>query len=157
MVSHRNEYAEVDECLLGTDDCDINADCLNTSGGFTCACKTGFQGNGKACTDTNECLEGKHNCRANAQCSNSPAMMDSQAIAERAHLDECILGTDDCDINADYLNTNDGFTCACKTGYQRNGNACTATLIARENQSRVVQAKATLDLPNGRESVGIPV
>ena len=37
----------VDECTDGTHDCDVNAECSNTDGNFTCACKTGYERNGK--------------------------------------------------------------------------------------------------------------
>ena len=41
---------DVDECTLNTDNCaeDI-ATCTNTIGSFTCACKTGYSGNGVVC------------------------------------------------------------------------------------------------------------
>ena len=35
----------MDECLLGTDTCHKNADCSNTSGGYSCKCIAGYQGN----------------------------------------------------------------------------------------------------------------
>ena len=41
---------DINECSTSTDDCHSDATCSNTVGSFTCACKTGYQGNGKACT-----------------------------------------------------------------------------------------------------------
>ena len=41
---------DVDECGAGTDNCHINANCTNTNGAFTCACKSGFQGPGTSCS-----------------------------------------------------------------------------------------------------------
>ena len=38
------------ECTLGTHDCDNKATCTNTDGLFTCACNTGYSGNGVTCT-----------------------------------------------------------------------------------------------------------
>jgi len=36
----------LNECVLGTHNCDMNANCLNTNGSFTCSCKTGYFGTG---------------------------------------------------------------------------------------------------------------
>ena len=53
---------DIDECARGTDDCVDEADggvCTNTDGGHTCACKTGFEGDGSldgtGCADIDEC------------------------------------------------------------------------------------------------------
>lgn len=39
---------DIDECQT-SNPCDKNADCLNTNGSYTCACKPGFTGNGSSC------------------------------------------------------------------------------------------------------------
>ena len=41
---------DIDECILGTDNCDANAACTNTIGSFTCACNAGYSGDGVTCT-----------------------------------------------------------------------------------------------------------
>ncbi len=40
---------DVNECTLGAHSCDANADCNNTAGSYSCQCRTGYSGNGKAC------------------------------------------------------------------------------------------------------------
>jgi hypothetical protein len=40
----------VDECTLETDNCDTNANCVNTDGDFTCTCNTNYNGDGLNCT-----------------------------------------------------------------------------------------------------------
>eukprot|EP00820_Chromera_velia_P018431 Cvel_27494.t1-p1 / transcript=Cvel_27494.t1 / gene=Cvel_27494 / organism=Chromera_velia_CCMP2878 / gene_product=Pro-epidermal growth factor, putative / transcript_product=Pro-epidermal growth factor, putative / location=Cvel_scaffold3438:14736-16738(+) / protein_length=369 / sequence_SO=supercontig / SO=protein_coding / is_pseudo=false len=49
MVADIELYADVDECTIGSSNCDSNAACTNTVGSFTCACNSGFEGNGLVC------------------------------------------------------------------------------------------------------------
>ena len=39
---------DINECR-SNNSCDINAECINTNGGFNCVCKTGFNGTGQFC------------------------------------------------------------------------------------------------------------
>lgn len=57
---------DYDECLLGIDDCNENADCINTDGSYVCSCRKGYAGDGRKCerTCTEVCQEGR--------CSNFP-------------------------------------------------------------------------------------
>ena len=41
---------DIDECAAGFDTCDPNANCMNVGGNFTCACNTGYGGDGSTCT-----------------------------------------------------------------------------------------------------------
>ena len=40
---------DVDECDNGTDNCDMNANCMNTNGSFICVCISGWSGDGVVC------------------------------------------------------------------------------------------------------------
>ena len=40
---------DVNECAIGRDNCDINANCTNTEGSFTCVCRKEFYGDGVSC------------------------------------------------------------------------------------------------------------
>ena len=40
---------DIDECTQSVMPCDLNAECQNSPGSFSCACKTGYKGNGKTC------------------------------------------------------------------------------------------------------------
>ena len=40
---------DVDECITGKHDCDVNANCTNTVGGHNGTCKEGFAGDGRSC------------------------------------------------------------------------------------------------------------
>ena len=45
--------ADVNECARNeSNDCDKNANCINTVGSYRCVCKNGFTGDGKNCTGT---------------------------------------------------------------------------------------------------------
>ncbi len=41
--------AEEDECSTGKHNCDSNADCVDTTTGFECHCRSGYEGNGTHC------------------------------------------------------------------------------------------------------------
>lgn len=40
---------DIDECQSGTHNCDVNAECTNSQGSFTCTCKEGYRANGDTC------------------------------------------------------------------------------------------------------------
>lgn len=42
--------SDVDECSLGSVDCDEHARCQNTEGSYTCTCVHPYSGDGKNCT-----------------------------------------------------------------------------------------------------------
>ena len=41
---------DIDECEVGTHNCDENANCADTPGSYTCICITGYEGDGFNCT-----------------------------------------------------------------------------------------------------------
>lgn len=41
--------SDIDECSLESNNCDVNANCSNGLGNFTCTCKTGYSGDGQFC------------------------------------------------------------------------------------------------------------
>ena len=45
-----NYLSDVNECELGTHNCDRDASCINSNGTFNCLCNFGFLGNGVTCT-----------------------------------------------------------------------------------------------------------
>ena len=47
-------FIDVDECMINTHNCDINAVCNNTEGSHNCTCKPGYSGDGiSSCTGNN--------------------------------------------------------------------------------------------------------
>ena len=100
-------WVDVDECQADTDNCDPNAQCTNTVGSFTCACNTGFTGDGITCEGMNS-----RTSDTILQCTS------------RVDVDECQADTDNCDPNAQCTNIVGSFTCACNTGFTGNGVTC---------------------------------
>ncbi len=62
---------DIDECSRNLDNCDVNADCSNEDGYFTCRCSNGWIGNGFNCTNEDECTVPSHACDTNAECIDS--------------------------------------------------------------------------------------
>ena len=57
--------SDIDECTTDTHNCADEADCTNTAGSFTCACKTGYNGDGYQCSG--KLYYFKNNIRLNAK------------------------------------------------------------------------------------------
>ncbi len=49
---------DIDECDLGSDQCDPNASCTNTTGSYTCTCNSGWVGDGFTCVPEQTCDNG---------------------------------------------------------------------------------------------------
>lgn len=127
---------DVDECYLRTHDCGMYAVCTNTVGGFTCACKPGYVGDGYVCTDINECSDPDLNdCHVYGRCINYSGGFNCACNAgfigdgrTCTDIDECNFNSHNCDSLANCSNTVGSFTCACPAGYEgdarRNGTGC---------------------------------
>ena len=42
--------SDVDECVAGTHQCDVNAACINSIGSYACSCNNGYMGDGITCS-----------------------------------------------------------------------------------------------------------
>ena len=127
------DCVEVDECAEGLDNCDPNAVCTNTLGGFDCQCGPGYEGSGQSCADIDECALDTDDCRANAVCTNTPGNFSCACAPgyagdgyDCADIDECATGTAGCDPVASCTNTPGSFRCECPAGMVGNGFRCTA-------------------------------
>uniref|UniRef100_A0A665VMP8 Epidermal growth factor n=1 Tax=Echeneis naucrates TaxID=173247 RepID=A0A665VMP8_ECHNA len=93
--------------------CDVNAHCLLHAGSPACLCLEGFTGDGQLCvgeycTNLSDCLV---SCLLNFGC----CVLD---------IDECNLGTHNCNKSAECQNTLGKYLCKCKSGYHTNGQTC---------------------------------
>ncbi|XP_022794480.1 loricrin-like isoform X2 [Stylophora pistillata] len=123
---------DLDECTVGTHECEENAECNNTLGSYKCTCKVGFQGNGTNCTDLDECSDGTHNCDVNAECNNTLGSYKCSCKdgfhgngTNCTDLDECADLGNACDENAECNNILGSYKCTCRDGFHGNGTNCT--------------------------------
>jgi hypothetical protein len=110
------------------------ATCTNTDGGYTCACNSGYDGDGFTCTPINHCTAGTDLCDTNATCiftgpgtytctCNPGYSGDGYACTAINH---CTAGTHSCDPHATCVYTGPGtYACSCNTGYSGDGFTCT--------------------------------
>ena len=115
----RIHLADIDECSQGLDDCSRFARCVNTEGGYRCVCLPGYQGSGRVCTGIIYIM-GALPCIHCIMLCNGIFLF----IVFLADIDECALGTDDCDFNADCQNVPGSYRCICRAGFEGDGKSC---------------------------------
>uniref|UniRef100_A0A915PRP0 Uncharacterized protein n=1 Tax=Setaria digitata TaxID=48799 RepID=A0A915PRP0_9BILA len=133
----------IDECAAGTDDCDKNANCIDTDDGYICTCREGYidespnqsQRPGRICREqANECALGTHNCSVNADCIDlprgflcrckenyvdfSPNPQHFGGTYCKPLVDECAnKSLNTCSENAICVDTMESYKCQCKEGF----------------------------------------
>ena len=123
---------DINECnVTDISPCDGNATCTNTNGSYICTCFEGYTGDGLFCTRKNLLF-------LEEICWHSRVyIFVNNLICEHilflklcfAAITHCGLG-DNCDVNAQCVETNDGFVCQCNRGYEGDRvNCCELCLI----------------------------
>ncbi|XP_050356973.1 fibrillin-2-like [Nymphalis io] len=140
------ECEDVDECVIGKDDCNkLSQFCINTRGSFHCQdkgskhCPPGFKTNSitNKCEDINECEDGQDICKPDQICVNVLGEYDCKPKVDLRNsknkcpdgmrrnpetkqcddIDECVEGTHLCDQYQNCLNINGSHECHCKLGF----------------------------------------
>ncbi|XP_055995401.1 fibrillin-1-like isoform X2 [Ostrea edulis] len=135
LAADKKSCVDVNECLLGTHKCHANANCTNTKGSYTCACKTGFEGSGQICRDINECLRNTHPCSKYATCTNTWGSCTCRCNKGFTGDGKDCRDVNECLREADNncprpkppgvcTNTIGSYRCSCKKGYEYKGNKC---------------------------------
>ena len=107
---------DINECSEGHP-CDENASCTNSIGSYNCQCNSGYEGNGKMCSDIDECSTRAHNCESGFVCKNRIGGFTCE------DMDECSEGHP-CDENATCTNNIGSYVCQCNDGFDGNGKVC---------------------------------
>ncbi|CAJ0943046.1 unnamed protein product, partial [Mesorhabditis belari] len=132
----------VDECSLGTHNCDTHADCIDTNEGYTCRCRSGFQDSspdplrspGRLCRPAQRSQCSHADCAPEAECRESPSGPICQCVSGyvdisrqhgrpqgrvcRAVVNECSTRQHDCSSHAACIDTAESFTCRCNEGFR---------------------------------------
>ena len=108
----------------GSNNCDINAECANTDGNYTCTCAEGFTGTGfdGECEDLDECAV-MEICHADDSCRDEVAahsnMLEPSALPEP--IDGFTFNIISCDMTFGSCNNTaadeGGYICNCNEGY----------------------------------------
>ena len=149
---------DVNECQSQV--CDKNAECTNTYGGYTCACKPGFNGDGKTCTSNfatvpaptanppspiitavcgNKIIETGEKCDSDKV---TPGFTCTNNCTTETDINECTNGTAGCHANATCKNTLGNYECTCNAGFTGNGKVCTANAVCGNN---IIEANEKCD------------
>ena len=126
------------ECTDGTNDCDVNASCMDLDPGWDCTCNSGYSGDGHTtgtgCTDINECSPVSP-CGSGHRCQNTPGSYNCICLSGYRFqngtcedIDECVENPTICGPNSTSCRNRTGsYQCGCQPGYEAptSGGSCT--------------------------------
>lgn len=120
-------FIDIDECVNGASDCNQNAICRNTNGGYVCECKMGYVGNGKTCEGTCSIKQQKLLFQLPSQ---KRLQTTNVHFLFHSDEDECSRSPKPCDAHANCTNRIGSYDCKCKSGFHGNGTTCMGTSLA---------------------------
>uniref|UniRef100_A0A3B4VNG8 Fibulin-1 n=1 Tax=Seriola dumerili TaxID=41447 RepID=A0A3B4VNG8_SERDU len=124
---------DINECLLGANNCRGGERCINTEGSFRCqrevSCGTGYElTDNNNCKDIDECETGIHNCGPEFECLNTQGSFRclpkvkcgngfiQDALGNCIDIDEC-KGTEKVCAGHGCINLVGSYRCECESGY----------------------------------------
>lgn len=128
----RQKCEDINECQAGRYVCDINAECLNEVGKYSCQCNPGFEGDGRSCRRSSTCQNVQ--CGENAICVEDESAFcrciegftgDGQSctplVAQSCHIANNCSPYGLCTISQETQQ----YYCVCLPGYEGDGYNCT--------------------------------
>ena len=119
-----NVCHDVDECSTHNpdlqDECDANAQCINTVGSYGCFCNSGYSMQNNECENVDECALNLHDCNINADCTDVDGSYGCACKDGFSgdgimcyDVDECSEGSDTCDPFTELCtNTHGSYECS---------------------------------------------
>ena len=114
----------------------MNADCTDTIGGFECTCNSGCEGEGVNCTSMYMSLkiiqmwECYRTHKFDCTVQHHVLFVIMALFSSCSDINECVLSSlNDCDGNADCIDTIGSYNCSCNPGYEGDGFNCTGYTI----------------------------
>ena len=112
-------FSDVDECTLNLHNCHEQATCTNTLGSYSCACNTGWTGDGYICEGTFV----EQSFFISFLCS-FLLITRTKTSTYASDVNECTLNLHNCHEQATCANTLGSYSCACNSGWTGNGLTC---------------------------------
>ena len=106
--------SDINECEEMFDNCDSDAQCIDTIGSYNCECYDGYEGDGFNCSSMLTLLGTNMH---HLTCIISVQFVD---------INECIQDLSECDNNAQCTDTIGSYNCTCNSGYEGSGFTCTS-------------------------------
>lgn len=119
-------------CAVENGGCALHATCSVSNSQVSCACDTGYSGDGHTCAPVPVCGTSAAHCDAHATCTDLPQGGYLCTCGAGFHgsgfacvdVDECQQGLSNCGTDAVCTNTAGSFSCACRPGFEGDGYDC---------------------------------